>query len=279
MLALPDAELLALADRRRPPRVRATSMPAGRARGSSVPGSAPCAAAGAAYPERLRDLADPPAVLHVAGRAEALAEADAVAVVGARKASPYGLEVARALGPRAVGGRRADRVRARAGDRLGRPHRRAGGAERRSSRCWRAAPTSPYPSSKRWLYDEVVQPRLRRVGVPARASARCAGASSPATGIIAALSYVTVVVEAAERSGSLTTADFAAELGRTVGAVPGRITCALAEGTNGLLQSGAPPVCGVRDVLDLLAEATGRAHRAEPPPAPRAARAGAARGC
>jgi DNA processing protein len=75
--------------------------------------------------------------------------------------------------------------------------------------------------------------------------------------IIAALSRVLVVVEAAERSGSLTTADFAAELGRTVGAVPGHITCRLAAGTNGLLQSGAAPVCGVRDVLELLADATG----------------------
>jgi DNA processing protein len=85
--------------------------------------------------------------------------------------------------------------------------------------------------------------------------------------IIAALSQVLVVVEAAERSGSLTTADFAAELGRTVGAVPGHITCRLAAGTNGLLQSGAAPVCGVKDVLELLAGATGRpvaAARPEP---------------
>ena len=44
--------------------------------------------------------------------------------------------------------------------------------------------------------------------------------------IIAALADATVVVEATERSGSLTTADFAAELGRTVGAVPGPVTCA-----------------------------------------------------
>ena len=94
---------------------------------------------------------------------------------------------------------------------------------RRWSRCWPAAPTS----------------RTRR------ASASCTRRSSrrgcvvselpPGFGpirwcfvarnrIIAALARVTVIVEAAERSGSLTTADFAAELGRTVGAVPGRIT-------------------------------------------------------
>ena len=72
------------------------------------------------------------------------------------------------------------------------------------------------------------------------------------------------MVEAAERSGSLTTADFAAELGRAVGAVPGHITCRLATGTNSLLQSGAAPITGVRDVLEQLAGATGHAPVAPP---------------
>jgi DNA processing protein len=78
--------------------------------------------------------------------------------------------------------------------------------------------------------------------------------------IIAALSSVLVVVEAAERSGSLTTADFAAAIGRTVGAVPGRVTSATAAGTNGLIRDGAPLVRNAADVLDLLAEATGTAY-------------------
>ncbi len=85
--------------------------------------------------------------------------------------------------------------------------------------------------------------------------------------IIAALSTVLVVVEAAERSGSLTTADFAAGLGRTVAAVPGRVTAATAAGTNGLIRDGAPLVRGTGDVLDLLADVTG-ATRAPRPPAP-----------
>src|SRR5439155_26997202 len=53
---------------------------------------------GGAYPPRVRALADPPAVLHVLGDPGALAIEDGVAVVGARQASSYGLEVARALG-------------------------------------------------------------------------------------------------------------------------------------------------------------------------------------
>jgi DNA processing protein len=75
--------------------------------------------------------------------------------------------------------------------------------------------------------------------------------------IIAALSHVLVVVEAAERSGSLTTADFASAAGRTVAAVPGRVTATTAAGTNGLIRDGAPLVRDARDVLDLLADVTG----------------------
>jgi DNA processing protein len=64
------------------------------------------------------------------------------------------------------------------------------------------------------------------------------------------LAAMTVVVEATERSGALITAAHALELGRSVGAVPGRISSRLASGTNGLLASGAVLVRGAQDVLD-----------------------------
>jgi DNA processing protein len=88
--------------------------------------------------------------------------------------------------------------------------------------------------------------------------------------IVAALAQVVVIVEATERSGSLTTADFAADLGCTVAAVPGRVTNRTAAGTNGLIQSGAALVRGADDVLELLAEATGRPRRALAWPQPAA---------
>ena len=61
-----------------------------------------------------------------------------------------------------------------------------------------------------------------------------------------------VIVEAAQPSGSLITADLAAKLGRTVGAVPGQLGVRVAEGANDLIKDGAHLIRDARDVLDLL---------------------------
>src|SRR5205814_3647306 len=67
--------------------------------------------------------------------------------------------------------------------------------------------------------------------------------------IVSGLALATVVIEARERSGALITADLALEEGREVLAVPGEITCALSQGTNALLRTGAAPVTCAGDVL------------------------------
>ena len=95
--------------------------------------------------------------------------------------------------------------------------------------------------------------------------------------IIAALAAMTVVVEAGERSGSLVTARLAREIGRPVGAVPGRVTTPQAAGPNGLLAAGAAIVRGPQDVLDQLFGAGERTVRAPAPAAARRARAAAGR--
>ena len=208
-----------------------------------------------AYPEPLRDLSDPPAVLHVAGDPAAVGTADTVAIVGARRATPYGLTVARDVGA----GLSAAGITVVSGLALGVD------AAAHSGALEGAAPPvavlaggadRPYPASKRHLYAAV------------RSTGAVVSELPPGFGIhrwafiarnrlIAALARVVVVVEATERSGSLTTADFAAELGRTVAAVPGRVTCSVAAGTNGLLRDGATLVRGVHDALEALAELTG----------------------
>jgi DNA processing protein len=262
VLALPDRELLALGTATiarayadfDAPRARETAERAGL--------HVVCGCDGG-YPGRLRDLADPPAVLHVAGRLPE--EQDAVAIVGARRATAYGLEVARSLGR----GLSAAGVPVVSGLALGvdsASHTGALEAQGGVVAVLASGADVPYPSSKRQLYAEVVERGCVVSELPPGFGPVrwCFVARNR---IIAALARVTIVVEAAKRSGSLTTADFTAELGRTVGAVPGRITCAQAAGTNGLIQSGAPPVLGVADVLDLLADATGRPLPAPPAPA------------
>jgi DNA processing protein len=70
--------------------------------------------------------------------------------------------------------------------------------------------------------------------------------------IMAGLAQMTLLVEAADPSGSLITAEFARDLGRAVAAVPGRVTSRVSAGTNGLLRDGAILVTGPQDVLDEL---------------------------
>src|SRR4051812_5457953 len=98
VLALPDADLLALgASAAVGRRYSRFDAPAARAAASAA-GLVTVCRCRDEFPGRLRDLADPPAVLHVLGDAAALRSDEGVAIVGARRASQYGLEVARGLG-------------------------------------------------------------------------------------------------------------------------------------------------------------------------------------
>ena len=74
----------------------------------------------------------------------------------------------------------------------------------------------------------------------------------PRNRIISALSKAVLVIEAGRKSGSLITANYAAEQGKEVFAVPGKITAPLSKGTNQLIKVGAHPLLEVQDVLDFL---------------------------
>jgi DNA processing protein len=89
---------------------------------------------------------------------------------------------------------------------------------------------------------------------------------------MAAVAGMTVVVEAAERSGSLITADLAADLGRDLGAVPGPVSARTSAGPNNLLAGGACLVRNAQDVLDaMLGPGVRRGDRVGPPIGPYAA--------
>jgi DNA processing protein len=171
-----------------------------------------------------------------------------VAIVGARRASQYGLEVARSLGR----GVACSGVTVISGMAAGIDSAAHEGALSVGGPTVAVLPSSanrPYPASKRSLHR-------RLVGVGAAVSELPPGADIrrwmfPARNrIIAALSAMTVVVEARHRSGALVTSRHAAALARTVGAVPGRVTSPQSAGPNGLLALGAVVVRDAQDVLD-----------------------------
>jgi DNA processing protein len=251
VLSLPDEALAALdPSGRAAARFERFSADAARAAVETAGLTAVCRCE-AAYPERLRELADPPAVLHVAGRAEALDAERSVAIVGARRGTGYGLEVARSLGH----GLAAAGIPVVSGLAMGVDSAAHIGAVEHAGAPAIAVLAGgadvPYPPSRRRLYERIVERGSIVSELPPGFTA-FRWSFVARNRIIAGLAALTVVVEAAERSGSLTTADFAEQLGRPVGAVPGPVTSRFSAGTNGLIAAGAGVVRDTRDVLDQL---------------------------
>ncbi|MBC7106636.1 MAG: DNA-protecting protein DprA [Firmicutes bacterium] len=199
------------------------------------------------YPEQLRTIADPPPALFVRGT---LPPGVYVAIVGTRRASPYGRSVAARL---AAGVARAGLVvvsgMARGVD--GAAHRGALEAGGRTVAVLGCGPDVVYPREHAGLREEIA------------ASGALVTEFPPGTPpepwhfpvrnrIISGLSRAVVVVEAGEKSGALITADLALEQGRDVLAVPGHITSPLSRGPNRLIKQGARLVEGPEDVLDEL---------------------------
>lgn len=266
VLALPDDVLLEIgASHAVAERYAGFNAPAARQRASAARLVTVCRCR-EEYPERLGDLADPPAVLHVLGDPMALEDQDGVAVVGARRASSYGLDVARGIGR----GLSAARVTVVSGLALGidsAAHAGALEAPGRTVGVLAASAHVAYPARGHRLHAAVAARGAVVSEMPPGASAYrwCFVARNR---IIAGLAAATVVVQATEKSGSLTTADFANEIGRAVGAVPGPVTSRLSGGTHTLIQTGAPLLRDATDALDLLASATGRAFTAPEPERP-----------
>ena len=206
---------------------------------------------GDAFPAGLPDC---PATLYfVPGdpeRLAAMAAPPAVAVVGARRASHYGRTIAYELGR----GLAAAGVSVVSGLALGidaAAHRGALDAGGRAVAVLAGGPDVPYPRTNRALHWRMRESAAIVSELPP--GTQPFRWSFPARNrIMAGLGAMSIVVEAAERSGSLITAEFAEDLGREVGAVPGPVNSRLAEGGNRLLRDGAVVIRGAADVLDEL---------------------------
>lgn len=216
---------------------------------AAEPGNAILTLADAAYPQRLLDAPDPPTVLYVKGRTELL-NAPALAIVGSRNATPQGESNAEAFAA-ALADAGLTIVSGLALGIDAAAHR--GGLRGKGSTIAVIGTgiDRVYPARNQSLARDIAEhgaivsefplgtPALRE-NFPRR------------NRIISGLARGCLVVEAAERSGSLITARLAGEQGRDVFAIPGSIHSPLSKGCHKLIRQGAKLVDDARDILDEL---------------------------
>jgi DNA processing protein len=202
-----------------------------------------------AYPNALREIADPPPVLYVRGE---LSPADdwAIAVVGTRRASPYGRQATeRIVADVARAGVTVISGLARGIDTHA--HRAALAAGGRTIAVLGSGVDRVYPEENRALANQIALSGAVISELPL-------GRSPDAVNfprrnrIVSGMARATLVVEADFKSGAMLTATHAAEQGRDVFAVPGSIFNPLSAGPHQLIREGAKVVTDASDILEEL---------------------------
>jgi DNA processing protein len=216
------------------------------------------------YPEPLRTIPLPPPVLYARGRLDLLeGDLSAVAIVGTRTPTGYGREMAHRL---AVGVAAAGVVvvsgLARGIDSAA--HRGALDAGGRTIAVLGSGFERPYPAEDPRLPSRIEAEGLLLTEFPLLVPA-FKGHFPRRNRLISGLSRGTLVVEAAGKSGSLLTAQWALDQGRSVMAVPGRADNPMARGSNGLLRRGAALVEDPEDILREVGCGTPPASESEEP--------------
>ena len=200
------------------------------------------------YPDSLLDLPDPPGVVYAIGDVPLLARRR-VGIVGTRHSSAAGERIARVMAG-LVASAGAVVVSGMAFGIDAAAHRGALEAGGGTIAVLGGGADLPYPPAHAALHDRIARDGLVLSEAPlGRRPTK--GAFPRRNRIIAALAEILVVVEAGERSGALITAGLAADLGRTVAAVPGTIDSPRHVGSNRLLADGAQFIVQAGDILSL----------------------------
>jgi DNA processing protein len=201
------------------------------------------------YPPLLRDLPQAPWVLYLLGN-RSLLLTKCIAIVGTRKASTYGKRVTEQLS-RELSGANWTVVSGMATGIDGIAHQSVLAAGGQTIAVLGTGIDEIFPKHHAKLYQKLIQSGLVISEYPPGTPGH-PGLFPQRNRIISGLSFGTVVVEAAERSGSLITAEFSMEQGREVFAVPGPIQSPGSKGTLTLIQQGAKCVQCVTDILEEL---------------------------
>lgn len=200
------------------------------------------------FPDALREIPESPKELYVLGNIDGLMEAKRLAVVGSRHVSPYGKQVTTQL---------VEEVAARgvviiSGLALGVDaiaHKATLAVNGKTVAVLACGLDKFYPSTNARLGEEILEKggaivSEYPIGTPPRRENFIAR-----NRLVSGLSEAVLITEAAMKSGTLHTAGFALDQGRTVMAVPGNITSPNSAGTNQLIKTGAIPVTESADIL------------------------------
>ncbi len=199
------------------------------------------------YPETLLCLSDAPLVIYTIGK---LSKLDAVAIVGARKASYYGLWVAKNIAKKLA----EYNFQVVSGMALGidcAAHQGALEGLGHTTAVLGCGPDICYPQSNRKTFEAIIEKGALISEFPP--GTKPFPNNFPRRNrLISALSKVVIVAEAGLNSGSLITADFALEQGKEVFSVPGNINSIFSLGTNKLIKDGANPLIKIDDIIHEL---------------------------
>jgi len=203
-------------------------------------------------PARIRNIAQPPNQLFIRGEdVNVLLNLPCVTIVGSRKVSAYGKAVTIAL---AEGLARAGVVII-SGLAFGVDSIAHQAALEAGGKCIAVLPTSLqhiYPASHRSLAQRIAEQGGALVSEYEAAEPTYPSHFIARNRLVSAMGDAVLITEAAERSGTLSTARFALEQGKDVLVVPGNITSPTSAGTNNLLKAGATPITCVEDILHVL---------------------------
>jgi DNA processing protein len=201
------------------------------------------------YPDRLREIAQPPPVLYADGRIEAR-DRWAVAVVGTRRPTAYGMSAARDLG-RILAGNGVVVISGLARGIDAMAHQAALDAGGRTVAVLGSGLDEVYPPEHRSLASRIRSNGAVLSDYPLGTKPDAAN-FPPRNRIISGLAAAVVVVEAGEGSGALITSAFGAEQGREVFALPGSIYSRTSRGCHRLIENGARPLVAFEDVLEAI---------------------------
>lgn len=199
------------------------------------------------YPDRLKNIYDPPIVLYVRGRLPAFDEEIAVAVVGSRRPSAYGRWMAGKIGLELAthGGMVVSGIAQGLDTEALKGALRGGGAVVSVLGC---GVDVHYPRENRWLYEDVAAHGALTSEYPPGTQPE-SWFFPIRNRIISGLSLGVVAVECGLKSGTMSTVRQALDQDRDIFAVPGPVGSLLSEGPIRLLQQGAKAVTGGLDII------------------------------